>query len=133
MASTTFQDFNQNTPIVSAWLNDINKGVYSPGGVPKVASLIPAAWVRFSVTAGVVAIQQSFNVSTVVRTGAGTFTITYGAPLTNAANCYQISQNSAGFAFPGAETTANVVVNTTNTGNVATDPGTCSVVIWGAN
>lgn len=133
MASTIFQDFNQNTPIVAAWLNDVNKGVYSPGGVPKVASLIPAAWVRFSVTAGVVAIQQSFNVSTVVRTGAGAFTITYGTALTNAANCYQIAQNSAGFVSYGAETASTVVVNTTNTANAATDPGTCSVVIWGAN
>lgn len=133
MASTFFQDYNQNTPIVAAWLNDINNGVYSPGGVPRVASLIPVAWVRFSVTGGVVTIQQSFNISTVVRTSAGVFTVNYGGALTNATNCYEITQNVAGFVSYGTETNSSVVVNTANVSNIATDPGTCSVVIHGAN
>lgn len=133
MASTVFQDYNQNNPIVSSWLNDINNGVYSPGGVPKVSSLIPVAWVRFSVTAGIVTIQQSFNISSVTRSSAGTFLVTYSEILTNVANCYEIAQNQAGFISYGAETTQSVVVNTGNTTNVPTDPGTCSVVIYGAN
>lgn len=133
MTSTNFQDYNQNTPIVAAWLNDVNAGVYSPGGVPRTASMIPVAWVRFSVTGGMVAIQQSVNISTVVRGSVGVFTITYGSALTNTANCYQVTQNIAGFTTYGAETNQSVVVNTTNTSNVATDPGTCSVVIWGIN
>lgn len=133
MASTFFQDYNQNTPITSAWLNDINKGIYSPSGVPKVASNISAAWVRFSVTGGVVAIQQSVNITSVVRNSAGNYTVTYGSILTNATNCYEISQNVAGFTYPGAETTQSVVVNTANTANVPTDPGSCSVVIYGTN
>lgn len=133
MASTTFIDYSQNTPIVAAWLNDINKGIYSPAGVPKVASLIPAAWVRFSVSGGVVTIQQQFNVASVARTGAGVFVIAYGAPLTNAANCYEVMQNLAGFVSYGTETTNSITINTANTSNIATDPGTCSVVIYGAN
>lgn len=133
MSSTVFQDFNQNTPIVSSWLNDVNGVTYSPGGVKKTASLISVAWVRFSVTGGVVTIQQSVNIASVVRASAGVFTITYGSTLTNAANCYVLSQNSAGFISFGSETTNSVVVNTANTSNVATDPGACSVIIYGAN
>ena len=133
MASTNFQDYNQNTPIVSAWLNDVNAGVYSPGGVPRTASMIPVAWVRFSVTAGIVAIQQSVNISSVVRASTGVFTVTYGTALTNTANCYQVTQNVAGFVTYGAETNNSVVIDTTNTNNVATDPGTCCVTVWGIN
>lgn len=134
MASTVFQDYNQNTPIVAAWLNDINKGVYSPAnGLPRVASSIPVAWVRFSVTAGVVTIQQSVNIVSVVRTGSGVFVVTYGATLTNTANCYQIAMNMAGFISYGTETTNSVTIDTANTSNVATDPGSCSVVIIGTN
>ena len=133
MASTVFQDYNQNNPIVAAWLNDVNRGVYSPGGVAKPATLAPSVWVRFSVTGGVVTIQQSVNLASVVRTSAGVFVVTYLAPLTNAANCYEIAQSSAGFCLYGAETTSSIVITTTNTANAATDPGSCSVVIYGAN
>src|ERR1700756_5198661 len=133
MASTNFQDYNQNNPVTSAWLNDINKGVYSPGGVPRVATMIPVAWVRFSVTAGVVAIQQSVGISSVVRILTGVFVVTYSTALTNTANCYDIPQNSAGFVSFGAETNQTVTINTANTANVATDPGACCVVILGAN
>ena len=133
MTSTVFQDYNQNNPIMASWLNDINNGVYSPGGVAKKAVLIPVAWVRFSVSGGVVTIQQSSNIATVTRTGAGIFTVTYGSSLTNTANCYEIAQNTAGFVSYGTETANSVVVTTANTSNVATDPGSCSVVIYGAN
>lgn len=134
MASTFYQDYNQNTPIVSAWLNDINNGIYSPGSkLPKASGLISTAWVRFSVTAGVVTIQQSQNISSVVRQSVGVFLVTYNITLTNAANCYEIAQNIPGFTSYGTETTISVVVNTANTSNGAVDPGTCSVVVYGAN
>ena len=133
MASTTFQDYNQNNPIVAAWLNDINNGVYSPGGVPRVASLIPVAWVRFSVSGGVVTIQQSVNIASVTRSSAGVFVVTYGSTLTNTANCYDITTNIAGFTSYSTETANSVTVDITNTSNVATDPGSCCVVILGAN
>ena len=133
MTSTVFQDFNQNTPIVSAWLNDINNGIYSPGGIPRVSSLIPVAWVRFQVVGGVVTVQQAVNVTSVMRSSAGVFTVFYGSVLPSATNCYEISQNLPGFVSYGTETTASVVVNTSNTVNAPTDPGTCSVVIYGVN
>jgi len=133
MASTTFQDYNQNTPIVAAWLNDVNNAVYSAGGVPKTANLVPAAWVRFSVSGGVVTIQQSANITSVVRSSAGVFVITYSSSLTNAANCYDITANIAGFTSYSAEASNSVTVNVTNTSNVATDPGSCCVVILGEN
>lgn len=134
MASTIFQDYNQNTPIVSAWLNDINNGVYSPNnGVPRVAVDIPVAWVRFSVSGTTVTIQQSSNVASVVRNSAGNYTITYGTVLTNTFNCYQIAQNVAGFSEYTAETAQSVTIQLANTSNVATDPGSCCVVVLGTN
>ena len=133
MASTTFQDYNQNTPIVATWLNDVNNLTYSQGGMPKTASLIPVAWVRFSVSGGVVTVQQSVNINSVVRSTAGVFTVTYQEALTNTANCYEISQNTPGFVSYGAETDQSVVIDTANAANVPTDPGTCCVVIYGLN
>lgn len=53
MASTTFQDYNQNNPIVAAWLNQINNGVFTPAGLAKVAGASSAAWVRFGIAGGV--------------------------------------------------------------------------------
>lgn len=134
MASTFFQDYNQNNPIVSAWLNDINNGVYSPdNGVPRVAIDIPVAWVRFSVSGSTVTIQQSSNVASVVRNSVGNYTITYGATLTNTANCYQIAQNVAGFASYSSESANSVTIQLANTSDVATDPGSCCVVVLGTN
>jgi len=133
MASTTYQDYNQNTPIVAAWLNDINNGIYSPGGVPRVSSLIPVAWARFSVAGGVATIQQSVNITSVTRTGAGVFVVTYGSSLTNATNCYEISMNIAGFVSYTSEAVNSVTISTANPLNTPTDPGSCCVVILGAN
>jgi len=133
MASTLFQDYNENNPIVSAWLNDVNNEVYTPSGVAKKAVQSSAAWVRFSVVAGVVTIQQSQNVASVVRSSVGVYVITYQTPLTNAANCYEISMNTAGFGFMSAEAVGSVTIDTTNTANTAFDPGFVSVVIYGAN
>lgn len=42
MASTTFIDFNQNTPIVASWLNDVNNSVYNAIGANGVAPTTPA-------------------------------------------------------------------------------------------
>lgn len=133
MASTTFVDYSQNTPIVAAWLNPVNTCVYSPGGVAKVAVQSAAAWVRFAVVAGVVTIQQSSNISTVVRTSPGIFVITYNSALTGAQNCYSITGNTAGFTFANAEANNSVTVNFTNTANTFTDPGNASVLVFGAN
>lgn len=131
MASTVFQDYNQNTPIVSSWLNDVNALVYSTGKIPKSNLLIPVAWVRFVGATAI--IQQSTNIVSVIRNSTGNYTINYQNLLTNVNNCYDISTSQAGFAFVQSETASSVTVDTTNTSNVASDPGFVSVVIYGAN
>jgi hypothetical protein len=133
MASTFFQDFNQNNPIVSSWLNDVNNAVYGAGGLPKASSQSAAAWVRFSITAGVVAIQQSANILSVVRSAVGVYVVTYVAPLTGATNCYNMSMNTAGFMNYSTETAASVTINTNTTGSLAFDPGSVSLTVFGAN
>lgn len=130
MASTTFVDFSQNTPIVASWLNDVNKTVYDVGGNPTANVTLPFAWVRFSVSGGVATVQTSSNIASVSRSSAGVFVVTYGRFLAQAQGCYQISTNQAGFTFVSAEATNSVTVNTNNTSNVATDPGFVSVVVF---
>jgi len=132
MASTNFQDYNQNTPIVATWLNDVNGVTYGANGGNRVALGIPTAWVRFSVVAGIVAIQQSVGVLSVVRGSTGVFTVNY-APLAGATNCYQVTPNIAGFSSYSAETSGSVTINIGNTANVPTDPGSCCVTISGGN
>lgn len=133
MASTNFQDYNQNTPIVATWLNDVNRTVYTAAGTPKLAAQSAAAWVRFSVAGGVVTIQQSSNIATVTRTSVGLFVITYAAPLLVATNCYGLSSNLAGFQQIAGEAVGSVTVQFTNTADAATDPTSASVQIFGAN
>ena len=133
MSSTFFQDYNQNNPIVSAWLNDVNNAVYGAGGSPRLASSAAAAWVRFNITGGVVAIQQSVNIPSVVRTGVGVYVITYANHLTNAANCYAMSASSPGFLFNSAESVAGVTVSFLSTGSAAADPGEVGFMVFGAN
>ena len=133
MASTVFQDYNQNNPIVATWLNDVNGVTYAPGGGKRTAVEIPVAWVRFSVAGGVVTIQQSQGVASVVRSAAGVYVITYSAPLTNSTNCYQIVQNTPGFSSYGAESASSVTINLQNTALVLSDPGSACVTISGAN
>lgn len=133
MPSTLFQDFNQNTPITSTWLNDVNKVTYSPTGVPKSATQSAAAWVRFSVTGGIVSIQQSSNVSTVTRTATGVYQIVYGSSLTNADNVYSLSMGQAGFLVPSAELVNGVTISTFNTADAAVDPVFVTLVVFGNN
>lgn len=133
MSSTFFQDYNQNTPVVSVWLNDVNAGIYTPQGIPKKAIQSSAAWVRFSATGGVVTVGQSTNVATVTRTGVGVYVVAYTAALTNSANCYEISLGQAGFAFISAEAVGSVTISTVDTTNTPADPAMVSLVVHGAN
>lgn len=134
MASTNFQDYNQNTPIVASWLNDVNGATYTAAGTKRVALQIAAAWVRFNVNAGVVTIQQSSNISTVVRTSTGVFVITYGKPMTNVANCYSITlAGSIGVAQVASETASSVTVNVENLSGTAIDPVNLCLTVFGAN
>lgn len=131
MASTTFVDFSQNTPIVAAWLNDVNKGVYNTDATHNLASQTPFAWVRFTGATG--AIATSANISTVTRTGTGAYHIVFALTLPQATNCYSIATNIAGFNSVTAETTSSVDVLCANTSNVATDPTSVSVQIFASH
>lgn len=128
MASTTFIDFSQNTPIVAAWLNDINKGVYNADGTHNVASQTPVAWVRFDGTVGT--IFSSSNIATVTILGTGSYHIVYGVTLPQSANCYSVTTNQAGFNTISAETTNSVNILCTNTSNVAANPTVVCVQIF---
>jgi len=133
MTSTFFQDYNQNNPITSSWLNPVNNAVYTPAGVAKLAVQSAAAFVRFAVSGGVVTIQQSVNISTVVRTSVGVYVITYNTPLTGALNAYGFSMDLPGFVFRTAESAAELTIGTTNTANTSFDPDFVSVLVFGAN
>lgn len=133
MASTKFVDYSQNTPIVASWLNDVNGATYTTAGTAKTSVQSAAAWVRFAVGGGVVTIQQSSNISTVVRVSVGVYTITYGAPLANIANCYSFSMNIAGFQFIFSETAGSVTIHTTDTTNTLADPTVVCAMVFGAN
>lgn len=133
MATTTFVDYSQNTPIVAAWLNDVNKTTYTTAGTVKNAVQSAAAWVRFSVSGGVATIQQSSNVTSVTRTGTGVYVVTYTVAMTNANNCYATSMSQAGFMQVSVESTASVTITTTDVTNSVLDPAFVSVMVFGAN
>lgn len=132
MATTTFQDYNQNTPIVSTWLNDVNGVAYTPAGTKNVALQIPLAWVRFTAATGV--ISQSQGIQSVVRASTGVYNVTYANVALNAKNCYSLEMDIPGFIFTntGVESTGGVQVNAQNTLGTPTDPGEISLVIYGS-
>jgi hypothetical protein len=127
MPSVNYQDYNQNNPITSAWLNAINKFVYGASGNNSVNS--PIAWVRFNGSTG--AVVQSSGVSGVVRNSAGNYTITYATAQAQAQNVYQLTSNLLGFSAVTAESIANVTVQFENTLQVATDPTTVCLIVFG--
>lgn len=134
MASTNFQDYNQQNPITSAWLNDVNNATYMPTtGTRRGAPLMSAAWVRFSIIAGVINIQQSSNINLVTRTGVGVYVITYTITMSGVGNSYGFSMSAPGFMAFTNETTTTVTVTVTDTTNAAFDPANVSVQIYGAN
>lgn len=130
MASTNFFDYSQNTPIVAAWLNDINKGVYNAGDLtPNLAAQTPYGWVRFNGSTGIV-VQQSANISSITRSSAGVYVIAYATVLPQATNSYNVLTNLAGFQVITSESTGSVTITCSNTSNVATDPTIVCVQVW---
>jgi hypothetical protein len=132
MASTIFQDYNENNPIVSAWLNDVNNAVYPASGLPNAAAAAPVAWVRFSVAAGVVTINQAVGITGVTRTSTGVYVIQYGVSMVAAQNCYSVSSNLPGFLYTSAETQVGATINFLNVSNTPTDPGGVCFMLFGA-
>lgn len=128
MPSKTFQDFNQNTPITSQWLNGVNQFVFGSTAGQAVTS--PAAWIRFNGTLGTV--QQSYGITGIVRNSAGNYTVTYNQTLPNATNCYTITTNLPGGFFILSETQNSVTFEVVNSGGIPTDTTLISVVVFGA-
>jgi len=133
MASTNFQDYNQNTPIVASWLNDVNAVTYSPGGIAKTAIQSAAALARFSVSGGVVTIQQSSNIASIVRSSQGIFVVTFTNPFTNTMNIYNVMLGQAGIGYWIAETPGSVTIETVNLAGGLLDPSAVSLTVFGAN
>lgn len=133
MASTNFKDYNQNTPVTSAWLNDVNGVAYTAAGTKKVALQAAAAWVRFAVSGGVATIQQSSNIQSVSRVSAGVYLVTYATPMTISGNCYSMSMTQVGFTFFSSESVNTVTVNTTDAAGNPVDPGFVSLAVFGNN
>lgn len=133
MSSTQFKDYSQNTPIVAAWLNDVNNDVYTAAGTAKVAKQSSAAWVRFSATGGTVVIQQSSNISTVIRTAMGVYVVTFQAPLINSHNCYSGQLGVPGFVAIPVESTSSVTLACTDNTNTPIDPASVSFTVFGDN
>lgn len=124
-----FQDFNQNNPITSSWLNGVSNFLFGSAG--NNAQTSPAAWVRFSVSGSVATIQQSYNVVSVVRNSTGTYTVNYLNPLPQAFNTYSINSNVIGMNAAVAETLTGVEVQTTNSAGSLVDPSSVSVIVFG--
>jgi hypothetical protein len=128
MPSRFFQDYNENTPITSNWLNGVNNFIFGSTGTNAQTS--PAAWIRFNGTAGTV--QQSYGVTSIVRNSAGNYTITFNQTLPQSANCYSISTNLLGQQAVVGETANSVTIETANAAGISTDVTIISVVVFGA-
>lgn len=142
MASTFFQDYNQNTPVVSTWLNDVNADVYtpstgipaSPGGTARTAVQQAAAWARFSVSGGVITILQSVGIASITYISVGLYQINYLKQMVNAQNCYSMSCGQAAFAIVGTETQTSTQISFQNpTASATIDPANVSFAVFGAN
>src|SRR5277367_435379 len=133
MASTFFQDYNQNNPIVSSWLNDVNNAVYGANGTARLAISAAAVLVSFSVVGGIVTVGQSVNVLSVVRNSLGSYTINYASPMAGPGNIYQISLGQAGIGFWTAQTSGSVTLSFQSLSGVSIDPTSAGVLVFGVN
>lgn len=129
MPSTNFQDYNQNTPIVASWLNDVNGVTYTLGNTKNTSAQIAAGWVRFVGASG--GVTQSTAIANVARNGVGNYTITYTNQMQNSSNCYSVNISQAGVWFVTAETVNSVTIQVENLAGGAFDPTNVGVVIFG--
>ena len=99
--------------------------VYGP---VKTDKAFPSAWVVFTGSTG--AIINSYNINTVTRTAAGTYTLSYQSPLVGS---YGVtgSVSGAGSVSPFSNLSQNAVVNTLNPSGTATDFGQVMLTCWG--
>ena len=93
------------------------------------------AWVNFNGT-GVVAIRDSFNVSSITDNSAGNYTVNYATAMADANYSVQVSADRSGSALSvpsgfWSNTTTAVSVVFTNNSSIAVDMLTASISIQG--
>jgi hypothetical protein len=89
------------------------------------------AWVTFDGTSG--GIKDSFNVTSVTRTGTGVYTIVFTTPFSNANFGGVFSTNAAGAGWLSTPSVSNTAtVNTVNFSGVATDFNYTSAAFFGS-
>ena len=95
----------------------------------------PKAWVVFN-GSGSATIEDCYNVSSVTRTGAGQYTITFASALANATYVVSGTAHDAGstlrFIVPTTRTTGGLAIQTRGTNN-AGDSSYVAVIIFGSN
>lgn len=89
------------------------------------------AWVNFN-GAGVVAIRDSFNVSSLADDGTGIYTITFtnAQPTVNYAAVYGANAGIAGYAGSYTQNTSTLKIFGSSSGSF-NDLNTCNVVVFG--
>jgi hypothetical protein len=93
-------------------------------------------WVQFSVSGGVVTVQASYNVTSVVRNSIGNFTVTWTTAFTTAFYACSITpQSNTGthgtIGFTNAQTSTTVQILTQSTSFSLADPDLVSVIAYG--
>lgn len=112
-------------------------GVPDLGGVA-ANRLLPTAWVNFN-GAGVVAIRDSYNVSSITDVGAGVWAVNFTTPMNNANYCVAGTASDADgagnetvlFPITGAFLTSSIRVRASTGGGVAFDSPDVSIIIFG--
>ena len=118
--------------VVVSTLNNDTGVLATQNGMTGIAK----AWVQFTGAGGGATINQSFNVSSVTRTGAGLYTITFTTAMPNANYAAAAAAGNAGVntGFNGgyniAPTTTTYGMLTLTGGGVPTDFTYNSVVIF---
>lgn len=104
---------------------------FNTDGTLKLLAALPKAWVSFN-SAGTV--QESYNVTSVVRNAEGQFTITWDTDF--AAATYAVIASAGETQIAGVRTgtiaAGSVQIWTSSHAGVATDPVWCSVTAYGA-
>ena len=101
---------------------------------------LPTAWVNFDGTlTGTITPRDSYNIASVVRSGAGVYEITFSTPMNNAnyvlgGSCGDINPNRTGKLGMGdndVPTITTFTVRLYNAGNTTMDSKKVSVIIIG--
>jgi hypothetical protein len=112
---------------------DGTRFIYISGGVAGVSSQLARAWASWNGTStGTISALSSFNVSQIVRTGTGSYSISFTAPFTAFPTIVTNATNRLATTDPSAASntaTANIIVFTT--GGTQTDATYVAMIAFG--